>query len=84
MIMAVLAKRLPVGAIPKQNRIATVRNDVVNNGGRRQLAIVSAFCAKRILFEEQLTGGAPFAVVTALGCVLPGIQLSMRFAVNTV
>ena len=52
MIVAVLAKRLPVAAVPKQIGIATVRNDVVNNGGRRQLAIVSAFCAERILFEE--------------------------------
>ena len=84
MIMAVLAQRLPVGAIPKQNRIASVRNDVVNNGGRCQLAIVSAFCAEWILFEEQRTGRPPFAVITALGCVLPGIQLAMRFAVNTV
>ena len=84
MIVAVLAKWLPVGTIPKQNGIASVRNDVVNNGGRRQLAIVSAFCAERILFEEKRTGRAPFAVVTALGCVLPGIQLAMRFAVNTV
>ena len=56
MIVAVLAKRLPVGAIPEENGIATVRNDVINNGGGCQLAIVSAFCAERILFKEQRTG----------------------------
>ena len=84
MIVAVLAKWLPVGTIPEENGIASVRNDVVNNGGRRQLAIVSAFCAEWILFEEQRPGRAPFAVITALGCVLAGIQLAMRFAVNTV
>ena len=84
MIVAVLAKRLPVGAIPEQYRITPVRNDMVNNRGRRQLAVFSAFCAERILFEEQRPGRAPFAVITALGCVLAGIQLAMRFAVNTV
>ena len=84
MIVAVLAKRLPVGAVPKQIGIATVRNDVVNNGGRRQLAIVSAFCAERILFEEQRPGRAPFAVITALGSILTGIQLAMCFAVYAI
>ena len=84
MIVAVLAKWLPVGTIPKQNRIASVRNDVVNNGGRRQLAIVSAFCAERILFEEQRPGRAPFAVITALGSILTGIQLAMCFAVYAI
>ena len=84
MIMAVLAKRLPIGSIPEENRIASVRNDMVNNGGGCKLAIVSTFCAERVLFEKQRTGRAPFAVITALGCVLPGIQFAMRFAVNTV
>ena len=56
MIVAVLAKRLPVGAIPEQNGITPVRNDMVNNGGGRQLAVFSAFCAERILFEELRPG----------------------------
>ena len=66
MVMAILAQRLPVAPFPEQNGIASVRNDMVNNGGRRQLADFSALCTERILFEEQRPGRTPPAVVTAL------------------
>ena len=82
--MAVFAKRLPVAPIPEQNRIAAMRNDMVNNGGRRQLACFSAFSTERILFEEQRPGRAPFAVITSLGSILTGIQLAMCFAVYAI
>lgn len=82
--MTFFAKWLPVGAIPEQNGISPVRNDVVNNRSRRQLAVFSAFCAKRILFEKQRPCRAPFAVVSSLGSILPGVQLAMNFAVNAV
>ena len=84
MIVAVLAKRLPIGSIPEENRIASVRNDMVNNGGGCKLAIVSTFCAERVLFEKQRTGRAPFAVITSLGSILTGIQLAMCFAVYAI
>ena len=84
MIVAVLAKWLPVGTIPKQNGIASVRNDMVNNGCRCQFASFPAFGAERILFEEQRPGRAPFAVITSLGSILTGIQLAMCFAVYAI
>lgn len=84
MIVAVLAKRLPVGAIPEQNGITPVRNDMVNNRGRRQLAVFSAFCAERILFEELRPGRPPFAVITSFGSILTGIQLAMSFTVYAI
>lgn len=61
-----------------------MRNDMVNNGGRRQLACFSAFGTERILFEEQRPGRAPFAVITSLGSILTGIQLAMCFAVYAI
>ena len=82
--MAAFAKRLPILFVPEQFFVAPVRNDMVNNRGRRQLAIFSAFRAERILFKKQRPGRAPFAVITSLGSVLPGIQLAMCFAVYAV
>ena len=84
MVMAVLAQRLPVAPIPEQNGITPVRNDMVNNRGRRKLAVFSAFCAERILFEELRPGRAPFAVIASFGSILTGIQLAMNFTVYAV
>ena len=67
--MAILAQRLPIAPIPEQNRIAAMRNDMVNNGCGRQLACFSAFGTERILFEEQRPGRAPFSVITAFGSI---------------
>lgn len=69
MVMAVLAQRLPVAPIPEQNRIAAMRNDMVNNGCGLQLAGFSAFGTERILFEEQRPGRAPFPVITAFSSI---------------
>ena len=69
MVMAVLAQRLPVAPIPEQNRIAAMRNDMVNNGCGLQLAGFSAFGTERILFEEQRPGRAPFSVITAFSSI---------------
>jgi len=57
---------------------------MVNNGGRCKLAIVSTFCAERILFEEQRPGRSPLTVVASLGGVLPGIQLAMSLAIYSI
>ena len=83
--MAVFAKRLPVAPIPKQNGIAAVRDDMVNNCGGRQLADLFALHAERILFEEHRPGGAPSAVITAFrGVAAHAIStvFSVIFAVN--
>ena len=83
--MAVFAKRLPVAPIPKQNGIAAVRDDMVNNCGGRQLADFSALHAERIRFEEHRPGGAPSAVITTFrGVAAHAIcaVFSVIFAVN--
>ena len=69
MVMAVLAQRLPVAPIPEQNRIAAMRNDMVNNSCGRQLACFSAFGTEWILFEEQRPGRTPFSVIAAFGSI---------------
>ena len=40
LVVMTFAKRLPVRLIPEQAFISSVRNDMVNNGGRRQLAFL--------------------------------------------
>ena len=52
MIMAVLAKGLPISFVPKQLHISAMRYDMVNNDCGRQLAGRSALHTERILFEE--------------------------------
>ena len=84
MIMAVLAKGLPISFVPKQLHISAMRYDMVNNDCGRQLAGRSALHTERILFEEQRPGRAPFAVITSLGSILTGIQLAMCFAVYAI
>lgn len=56
------AKRLPIGAIPKQPVITTVRLDVIN-GGRR----CAAHTAFRVPFEIVSTGRAPSTIVATPG-----------------
>jgi len=45
LIVAFLTQRLPVLLIPEQPLITPMRDDVVDYGGRSQLAFFPAFCA---------------------------------------
>jgi len=56
MVMAVFAKRLPVALIPEKNGISSMRDDVIDNGCRRQLPVFSALDAKRIFSQKQRSG----------------------------
>ncbi len=64
--MAALAKRLPVLFIPKELHVAPVRDDVIHNRGRSELALPQAFRAQRMLAQKTPPRGAPATAVTAL------------------
>ena len=61
--MTVFAKRLPVLLIPEQLLITPVRDDVVDYGGRSQLAFLSAFCAQWMPFQEGFSFRPPAGVI---------------------
>ena len=86
MVMAVFAKRLPVALIPEKYGISPVRNNVIDNGCRRQPSIRTAFCTERILFKEKRPGRTPLAVVATLGRVSSepiSAEFGMLLAVHT-
>lgn len=57
------AEWLPVATIPEQFHIATVRDDVINGGGR---CAAAGPCTAIIDLKEQVTGFAPCAAIAAL------------------
>ena len=65
--MAALAQGLPVLFVPEQPLIPAMRHDMVNNGGRGQLAILQTDAAQRIPLQIHLPRGLPFPVVAAEG-----------------
>ena len=65
--MAALAQGLPVFLVPEQPNIAPVRDNMVNNGGRCQPAILQAGDAQRIPLQVRLPCGLPFPVVATKG-----------------
>ena len=62
--MAVLTEGLPVFFIPKQNPVAPVRDDVVNNSGGYQFAGSPALNAQRMFFQKNSPGLSPVSVVS--------------------
>ena len=62
-IVASLAEPLPVRLIPEQLAVATVRNDVVNYGGRCQLTLGFTRNAKRMRTKKRFTDSPPASVV---------------------
>ena len=62
-VVARCAKGLPVGTVPEQALVATVRNDVVNDGCGRGKAIVAALTAMRVHNEIFGAGLAPLMVI---------------------
>ena len=66
--MASLAKRLPVRLIPEQPLIAPMRNNVVHNGCRDDLALRLTEGTQRMLLQKKGAGLTPSAVVpTGIG-----------------
>ena len=62
--MASLAERLPVRLIPEQPLVTPVRNDVIHNGCRDDLALRKAEGAQRMLLQEKSAGLTPATVVS--------------------
>ena len=63
LIMASLAEWFPVRLIPEQALVTPVRNDVIHNGCRDNLALRLAEGAQRMLLQEESAGLTPAAVV---------------------
>ncbi len=82
-VVALFAKRLPVGFIPEQNHIFPVRLDMVDNGCRCQFSTALALRAKRMLCQELFSRFLPPAAIAALLSAFPvmGMQLGMKFTI---
>ena len=65
-VVARVAQALPVAAIPEQNLIAVVWNDMVDALARRQLATLVAHRAQRMLMSKRFGCCQPFVGVTLL------------------
>ena len=61
--MARRAKRLPVGAVPEKALVATVRDDVINDGREARDTVGAALPAVRVCREVFQAGLAPFVVI---------------------
>ena len=61
------AKRLPVGVAPHQVVIATMRNDMIDNGCRHILSLRQTLHAQRMLPQVRLADTLPLAAVATLG-----------------
>ena len=83
MIMAALAKGLPVFFIPKQLRITTMRFDVVHNRRRDETTFCFAADAPGMTFQEELPGLLPLSTVTACLCTGP-LVLALTFMFITI
>jgi hypothetical protein len=65
-IMAILTQCLPVGLIPEQFSISTVRNHMVHNGSFHQLPTFPAPDTQRMFFQIPAPGFPPASVITSL------------------
>jgi hypothetical protein len=61
--MARRAKRLPVGAVPEQALVATVRDDVIHDGSKASKSVLTALPAVRVHGEVIEAGLAPFMII---------------------
>jgi hypothetical protein len=83
-IMAILTQRLPVGLIPEQFFISTMRNHMVHNGGFHQLPTFPAPDTQRVFFQVPSPGFPPASVITPLRCsgTLCLIQIAVFFTIG--
>lgn len=83
MIMAALAKGLPVLFIPEQLRITAVRYDVVDDRCRNEASLCFATDAPGMTFQEELPGLLPFPSVATCFCTGP-FTLALAFVFVTI
>lgn len=83
MIMAALAKGLPVLFVPEQFRIAAMRFDVVDDRRRDEATFCFAADAPGMTFQEELPGLLPFPAVATCLCTGP-LTLALTFVFVTI
>ena len=83
MVMAALAKGLPVLFIPEELGIAAMRFDVVDDRRRDEATFCFAADAPGMTFQEELPGFLPFPSVTTRLCAGP-FALAIPFVFFTV
>lgn len=83
MVMAALAKGLPVRFVPEQFRITAMRCDVVNDRCRDETAFCFAADAPGMTFQEELPGLLPFPAVATCLCAGP-VALALPFMFLTI
>lgn len=71
MVMAALAKGLPVLFIPEQIRVAAMRLDMIYNGCRDQPSFLFASDTPWMTFQEELPGFLPFPSIATQHGVFP-------------
>ena len=83
MIMAALAKGLPVLFVPEQLRITAMGLDVVHDGCRNEASLCLAADAPGMAFQEEFSGLLPFPSVAAHLCTGP-FTLALAFMFITI
>ncbi len=78
MVMAALAKGLPVRFVPEQFRITAMRFDMIHDGRRDETAFCFATDAPGMTFQEELPGLLPFPAVTTCLCT-GSVALALPF-----
>lgn len=83
MVMAALAKGLPVRFVPEQFRITAMRFDMVNDRCRDETAFCFAADAPGMTFQEKLPGLLPLPSVATCFCISP-VALALLFMFVTI
>lgn len=83
MVMATLAKGLPVRFVPEQFRITAMRFDMVNDRCRDETAFCFAADAPGMTFQEKLPGLLPLPSVATCFCISP-VALALLFMFVTI
>lgn len=83
MVMAALAKGLPVRFVPEQFRITAMRFDMVNDRCRDETAFCFAANAPGMTFQEKLPGLLPLPSVATCFCISP-FPLALPFMFLTI
>ena len=83
MVMAALAKGLPVLLIPEQIRVAAMRLDMIHDGRRDEPSFFLAADAPGVAFQEKPPGFLPFSPVATQHHALP-FPLALPFMFITI
>ena len=82
-VMAALAKGLPVLFVPEQIQVAAMRLDMIHDGRRNKPAFLFASDTPRMTLQEELPGFLPLSPVTTQHSVLP-FALALPFMFITI